>query len=135
MELYMEEVPKEDTNLKDKQMDGLVISLSDVESLRWASPWLNTLVMNVLNKWVSFRTLEAKLQRSWTRNRSIQIIDLHEGFYQVVFSNHGWWRITTWLHVQRLRPFFLMHAKKTKKIAVWIRIQRLPIEIYNDIFL
>ncbi|KAL5172134.1 hypothetical protein HKD37_16G044945 [Glycine soja] len=44
------EVPKEDTNLKDKQMDGLVISLSDVESLRWASPWLNTLVMNVLNK-------------------------------------------------------------------------------------
>lgn len=38
----------------DKHFDGPIISLSDVELLRWASPWLNTLAVNVLNKRVSF---------------------------------------------------------------------------------
>ncbi|KAL5169689.1 hypothetical protein HKD37_11G031549 [Glycine soja] len=66
---------------------------SDVldELLRWASLWLNTLVLEK----VSFRPLEAKLQRTWARKGMIQIIDLHDR----------------------------------------IRVQRLQIELYNDIFL
>lgn len=61
----LEKVPKEALSTMDQNLDGPAIPLSDVELLRFASPWLNTLVVNVLNKWVSFRTLEAKLQRSW----------------------------------------------------------------------
>ncbi|KAG4982372.1 hypothetical protein JHK87_027121 [Glycine soja] len=49
----LEEVPKESLNTMDQKLDEHVIPLSDVELIRWASPWLNTLVVNVLNKRVN----------------------------------------------------------------------------------
>ena len=67
-------------------MDGPVIPLFDVELLHWSSTWLNTLVVNILGKRVNFRILETKVQRDWERKGTIQIIDLHDGYYQIVFS-------------------------------------------------
>src|ERR1044072_9006190 len=43
-------------------------------------------------------------------------------------ANHYW-------IVHRVRPFFLSTAKAVHKIAVWIRIPDLPIELYNSKFL
>ncbi|KHN30914.1 hypothetical protein glysoja_017451, partial [Glycine soja] len=73
------------------------------------------------------------------------IIDLHDGFYQVMFSSHEdynfdlyeapWMVADHYLIVQRFRPFFLMNVESTKKVAVWLCIQRLPIELYNGTFL
>ncbi|KHN24218.1 hypothetical protein glysoja_037052, partial [Glycine soja] len=40
-----------------------------------------------------------------------------------------------YLVVQRWYPFFPMNAKALKNIVVWIRIQCLPIELYNNVFL
>nr|KYP46502.1 hypothetical protein KK1_031907 [Cajanus cajan] len=37
--------------------------------------------------------------------------------------------------VQRWRPFFTVTSSQTRKVAAWIRIPRLPIELYNDRFL
>lgn len=55
--------------------------------MNWSTPWFNTLVVNVMGRRVNFRSLEAKLQRSWTHNGKIQIIDLHDGFYQIIFTS------------------------------------------------
>ncbi|KAH1205175.1 hypothetical protein GmHk_16G045942 [Glycine max] len=65
-------------------MDGLVISLSDVESLRWASPWLNTLVMNVLNKICVEIELEKPLI-SHTYVRSYKLNMEYEGLHSISF--------------------------------------------------
>ncbi|XP_072074324.1 uncharacterized protein [Arachis hypogaea] len=40
-----------------------------------------------------------------------------------------------YLIVQRWRPFFLSSEQHVKKIAAWIRIPNLPIELYNHHFL
>lgn len=69
---------------------------------------------------------------------------MHAGFYQVVFTDkedynfvlyEGPWMVVYHYRItQHWRPF-LMHKEVTKKVVVWIHIQRLPIELYNDIFL
>uniref|UniRef100_A0A151UFS6 Uncharacterized protein n=2 Tax=Cajanus cajan TaxID=3821 RepID=A0A151UFS6_CAJCA len=37
--------------------------------------------------------------------------------------------------VQWWRPFFLANVEKVQKVVVWVRIPRLPIELYNSRFL
>lgn len=66
---------------------GPIIPVSDEELSQWPSQWKNPLIVNSLGKKVSFRMIENKLQRSWTKNGTIQIIDMHDGYYQVVFNN------------------------------------------------
>ncbi|KAG4989204.1 hypothetical protein JHK85_032187 [Glycine max] len=50
--------------------------------------------------------------------------------------NEGMWMVANhYLILQRWRPLFLMNVEKEKNVAIWIQIQRLPIELYNDVFL
>lgn len=59
----MEEVPKEKEGDVNETIHGPVIPLSDVELLRWSSPWLNTFVVDVLGRRVNFHTIEMKVLR------------------------------------------------------------------------
>jgi hypothetical protein len=34
-----------------------------------------------------------------------------------------------------METFVFINAEITRKVAIWVRIPRLPIELYNDIFL
>jgi hypothetical protein len=122
-----------------------MIQLSNEEFQDWSKQYTNTLVVKVLGKRVNFHVLENKLKRSWTKNGVIQIIDMHDGYYQVIFNieedyKHAlfedpWMVADHVLIVQRWRPLFLLNAEITRKVAIWVRIPRLPIELYNDIFL
>ncbi|XP_020202252.1 uncharacterized protein At4g02000, partial [Cajanus cajan] len=48
----------------------------------------------------------------------------------------GPWMIADhYIVVQRWRPFFTFTATQTRRIAAWIRIPGLPIELFNDRFL
>lgn len=89
--------------------------------------------------------MENKLKRSWTKDVKLTITDMPNDFYLVEFSsdanyNHalfeGPWQVADhYLIVQRWQPFFVMTAEETRKIHVWIRIPRLPIELYSKTFL
>ncbi|KAG4962978.1 hypothetical protein JHK84_040057 [Glycine max] len=110
----MQEVLKENDGNSEQNMDGPLISVSNLELMNWATPSFNTLVVNVMERRVNFRTLEAKLQRSWTKNGSIQIIDLHDGFYQVrcrPFFFMNWMVADHYLILKRCRPFFFMNVE------------------------
>lgn len=54
--------------------------------------------------------------------------------YNFVFFEGPWMFVNHYLIIQRWRSFFPMHAEETKKIAVWVKIQCLLIELYNDVF-
>jgi hypothetical protein len=125
---------------------GLSIPLEDTEWNSWATPWRNTLVTKLLGKKVSFRTLESYLQRKWARKGKIQIVDMADGFHLIYFSSQedynfalfeGPWMIADhyYLIVQRWQPLFLQNAAISSKVAVWIRIPKLPLELYNTVFL
>lgn len=72
---------------KRPHVKGAVIPVTDEELQLRLNPWRNTLVVNVLGKRVNFRIIENKLQREWTKNGGIQIIDMHDGYFQVVFKS------------------------------------------------
>lgn len=127
------------------QVAGLEIPLSDEEWQAWSQPWQKTLVAKVLGKSVSFRTLEGYMHRRWMKNGAIKIVDMADGYFLVYFSsemdyNHalyeGPWVVQDhYLIVQRWRPFFLQSAERESKVAVWLKIPKLPFELYNAQFL
>ncbi|XP_016178548.1 uncharacterized protein LOC107621002 [Arachis ipaensis] len=82
----------------------------------WCRPWKSTLVVKVLGKRVGLAFMEQRLQRDWVRKGSLD----GGGHYLIV---------------QRWRPFFLTSEHRVRKIAAWVRIPNLPIELYNQRFL
>lgn len=121
------------------------IRVSESELATWSEPWKEALVVTLLGKRVSFKMLENKLNRDWARKGKIQLTDLPKNFFVVQFSSpedykhalfEGPWMLADhYLLVQRWRPFFITNATVESKVAVWVRIPELPLELYNDRFL
>lgn len=121
------------------------VKVTDKELAVWSKEWDKTLVVNVLGKKVNYRMIENKAKRDWARSGSVKVIDMPRGFLAVHFGSNedykhalfeGPWMIADhYLLVQRWRPNFLNSAKKESKVAVWVRIPELPLELYNKTFL
>lgn len=121
------------------------IRVTETELADWSVPWKKALVVTLQGKKVNFRVLENKLNRDWAREGTLQITDLPRNFYVVQFSSiadykhalfDGPWMLAYhYLLVQRWRPFFIINAIVERKVAVWVRIPKLPLEFYNDKFL
>jgi hypothetical protein len=111
----------------------------------WSKPWKHSLIVKVLGRNINFKVLENKLQKTWARSGTIQVSDMAENYYLVKFVseddyNHalfeGPWKVADhYIMVQRWRKFFSLTAEISKKVAVWIRIPKLPIELCNHRFL
>ncbi|WJX19336.1 hypothetical protein P8452_09045 [Trifolium repens] len=124
---------------------GLAIRLADEEWSKWSNPWRMPLAIKVMGKKGNFKVLESNLKRKWTKNGAITIVDMVDGYYMVHFQNkedydhalfEGPWLVADhYIIVQRWSPMFLQQAETSKKMAVWIRIPRLPLELYNSEFL
>lgn len=124
---------------------GPEIPLTDEEWETWSKPWRHTLIVKVLGKRVNFQVMENKLQRSWVKVGKIKIIDAADDYYLVCFTAkedymhalfEGPWKVADhYLVVQHWRPFFSLTAEMSQKIAVWIHISKLPIELCNERFL
>ncbi|XP_057747402.1 uncharacterized protein LOC130966604 [Arachis stenosperma] len=138
---YEEEVPK-----GDKPYDPCpVIHVSKEEFDEWCKPWHATLIVKVMEKRVHLGFLEQCLNRDWVRKGKINVLDMDRDYFLVHFSEEedyshaltgGPWMIAGhYLIVQRWRSFFLSTENVVKKIAAWIRIPNLPIELYNHRFL
>ncbi|RYR33587.1 hypothetical protein Ahy_A10g048187 isoform B [Arachis hypogaea] len=57
-----------------------------------------------------------------------------EGDYNHALTEEPWMIYGHYLIIQRWRPFFLSLEKEVRKIAAWIRIPNLTIELYNHRF-
>ncbi|XP_057719429.1 uncharacterized protein LOC130933837 [Arachis stenosperma] len=89
--------------------------------------------------------MEQRLQRDWARKSKINVIDMDRDYFLVHFSDEedyshalmeGPWMVAGhYLIVQRWRLFFLTSEYRVRKIAAWVRIPNLPIELYNQCFL
>lgn len=129
------------------QEDGRIpeIIVTDKELETWSYDWRLTLVVHVLGKKINYRMLESKVNRDWARSGTVKIIDLPRGFFAVHFESEedykhvlfeGPWMVADhYLLVQRWRPNFLNSARKESKVAVWIRVPELSLELYNQTFL
>lgn len=141
---YNEEATSDLKNPK-QSTPGLKITYTEDELESWAKPWRNTLIVKVLGKKVNFRTLENKLRREWEVNGTMKIIDLAEDFYLVRLSSkedylhalfEGPWKVADhYIIVQRWQPRFSFSASISHKVAIWIRIPCIPMELSNETML
>ncbi|KAL4305523.1 hypothetical protein AHAS_Ahas16G0086800 [Arachis hypogaea] len=137
---------REEEDLSVKPFDPCPIILVSKEEFEdWCKPWKNALIVKVLGKRVALGFIEQRLQRDWAQKGKISVIDMDRDYYLVHFAEEedyshalmgGPWMIAGhYLIVQRWRPFFLTTENHVRKIAAWIRIPNLPIELYNHRFL
>ncbi|WJX74076.1 hypothetical protein P8452_57784 [Trifolium repens] len=124
---------------------GPDIPFTDEELSHWSNQWQHTLIVKTIGKEnVSFQALENHLQCSWTRNGTIKVTDMEDGFISVEFIDEedynfvlfeGPWKVVDdcYLMLQRWRPLFSLTDEKW--VVVWIRILKLPMELCNQSFL
>lgn len=98
-----------------------------------------------MGKNLSFKTIEGNLQKRWPKKGSIKLVDMQDGYFLVHFLAEEdysyalyegpWVIVDHYLIIQRWRPMFLQDVASVKKVAVWIHIPKLPMELYNSNFL
>ena len=135
-----QKVSKEDIILDDILCPTVRLTSEERRSL--CKPWRQSLIINLLGKKVGYRFLRAKLMQLWRPKGGMEFIDMANNHFLVRFSDprdyhyafeEGPWLIGDhYLVVQRWRPEFSAGENIPKKIAVWIRVPKLPIEYYDQ---
>lgn len=77
----------------------------------------------------------------WQHFGIVKVVDIGNGYHMTIFSylqddqfalHEGPWIVAEHqLLVQRWRPNFDPFNDELKKVLVWIRVPRLPVEYYN----
>ncbi|XP_061363607.1 uncharacterized protein LOC133307173 [Gastrolobium bilobum] len=103
--------------------------------------WRKALIIKMLGKRIEFKFLLSRLQRIWNLVSSYEAIDLDNGFLLLRFQEDGDYRHVLeegpwivndhYVVIQRWRPLFDPYDDSVKKLAVWVRILGLPIELYT----
>ncbi|KAJ1417010.1 hypothetical protein SESBI_16954 [Sesbania bispinosa] len=124
-------------------MDPLcpVVRLSEVERTAIRIPWKRSLIVKVLGKRVSLRYFQTRFYKLWQLRARMEVIDLDNEYFVIRFENvddmqhvfdDGPWMlsdhyIVTHSDGNRFTPF----DDDLRRVAVWVRVPRLPIEFYD----
>ncbi|XP_061376228.1 uncharacterized protein LOC133318249 [Gastrolobium bilobum] len=103
--------------------------------------WRKALIIKLLGRRISSRFLLARLQRLWGLTGTFEAIDLDNGYIVLRFSDdrdyihvlqEGPWVVADhYLVVQCWRPLLNPYEDNLKKLAIWMRIPGLPVELYS----
>ncbi|XP_057444295.1 uncharacterized protein LOC130736485 [Lotus japonicus] len=122
-----------------------VVPISLEEYEEWCRPWKFSLVIKLLGKKIGFKWMNQRIHQLWAREGDMKVMDLADDYFLVRFGSEkdyvhalfeGPWMIADhYLLVQRWRPMFKAEDSEVKKIAVWIQLPKLPVELYKEKFL
>ncbi|RYR21977.1 hypothetical protein Ahy_B03g067272 [Arachis hypogaea] len=90
---------------------------------------------NVVSK-ISYKESPLTMPETWKEipTNPYESVAMKKNYFHALLG--GPWMVARhYLIVQRWRPFFFSSENEVKKIAAWIRIPNLPIELYNHRFL
>nr|KYP72588.1 hypothetical protein KK1_005184 [Cajanus cajan] len=115
-----------------------IIPVSQEEFEEWCAPWRKSLVINVLGRKISYKMLDNKVQREWAKMGAMSLVDLNQDFYLAQFASEDDYKHALFESPWLIADHYIYsgrYTKQTRKIAAWIRIPGLPIELFNDRFL
>ena len=105
------------------------------------SPWYKALIVKVYGKTVGFHFLQAKIHSLWRPVGRLDCVGLGNDFFLIRFAQKvdfeavlkkGPWFIGEhFLSIRPWEPNFKPSSAKVSSVAVWIRLNELPIEYYN----
>ncbi|KAK3039553.1 hypothetical protein RJ639_027697 [Escallonia herrerae] len=139
-----DEAPSEDENnhLTVKGKDAIPsIYLTQEIKARIRKSWKKALIIKAIGAKFSVNRISPRLTGIWRPKGKMDIIDLSNGFYTVTFSaeedywkalEQGPWFIgINYLAVQPWTPNFDPNTKSISSMAVWIRLNALPLEYFD----
>ncbi|XP_031116790.1 uncharacterized protein LOC116020456 [Ipomoea triloba] len=133
-----------DSEMDDQEIeDGYPrVKLSKELRTELCRPWKLALIVKYLGKNINYNVMKNRLPVIWGLQGRLDFIDIGFGFYIARFGNtvdymhvllDGPWKIfDNYLVIQRWQPEFDPLTAKLSKMAVWVRIPRLPVEYFRE---
>ena len=94
---------------------------------------------------IGFKALELRLNNMWVRDRVLDIIDLPHDYFVVKFSalldydffltREPWLLFDHYLIIEPWSVDFNLEEDEIERLAIWIRLPRLPFHLYDHKFL
>lgn len=143
---YTEE-EEDEMVVEAREIDPLcpVIPVTKKEIQEACKPWRKAIIIKLLGERVGLNFLTGRLARLWHPTGEMEVIDLDHDFFIVRFSNSTDYQhvfdggpsiiLGHCLVIQQWKPKFILSAGEIGKVAVWVRIPQLAIELYENHFL
>ena len=142
---HMEEDPDSDDDegdVEDSTRVGVVtMKLSKETKRRIRGPWSKAIIVKLVGRTIGFSYLQSKLSQLWKPAGRMDCVDLTYGFFLVrfyskedldnVIKKGPWFIGDHFLSFRAWEPFFKPSAANVSLIAVWVRLNELPIELYE----
>ncbi|XP_028796151.1 uncharacterized protein LOC114751650 [Neltuma alba] len=104
--------------------------------------WRKAVIVKLLDRSIGYKALLTRLQSLWAKRGVITLINVGYGFYVVKLSNRedyfnaltgGPWMIYDhYLTVRPWEPNFRPTRASIDKVAVWVRMPKVPLEYYDE---
>lgn len=137
----MDDEAESDDEVSDLREGLAAVKLSRETKRQIRGPWAQSLIVKLYGRSVSFNFLQSKLNLLWKPTGRLDCVDLGHDFYSVRFAlkedlesvlEKGPWFIGgQFLSIRPWEPFFKPAEANVSSIAVWIRLQELPLEFYE----
>lgn len=142
---YMDAESDSDGEVEELR-EGLVsVSLSKETKQRIRAPWSKALIVKVFGRTVGFNFLHSRLMTLWKPSGRVDMVDLGRDFFLLRFSvqedlelvlRKGPWFVGEhFLSIRKWEANFKPSEAQVTSVAVWVRLNELPIEYYDTIVL
>ena len=122
--------------------EGLVAAkISQGLKQRIHAPWSKALIVKVYGRTVGYNFLHAKILSLWNPIGRIDCIDLGKDFFlvrflvkedhDVVLKNRPWFIGENFLSIRPWEPNFKPAMAVVSSIAIWVKLNELPIKYYD----
>ncbi|KAF7827642.1 reverse transcriptase [Senna tora] len=124
--------------------DRINFTLSEREWKRLNKPFKKTLIIKLLGKTVGFKFLLRKVNQLWGRTGEIELVDLGNNYFLEKFDTYsdldfaltgGPWIILDHYLIIRSWTSLFDPEEVIQKVAAWVHLPDLPIELYDTKFL
>ncbi|KAL5763131.1 hypothetical protein ACOSP7_019395 [Xanthoceras sorbifolium] len=118
--------------------EGPEMSLSEGLKAKLSKSWENALILKNIGRSHTLNFMTTKLKQKWRLIGQWQLTNLEEGYFiarfqfkadlENILTGGPWVIANQYLVVQRWRPNFVPGEQAFEKMAVWVKLSRLPME-------
>lgn len=138
---FMDDDCESDEEVESLRQGFIAVKFDKDFKQRIRRPWARALIVKVYGRTVGLNFLQAKLLSLWKLAGRLDCVDLKHGFFLTRMSlkkdfenvlKKGLWFIGDhFLSLKPWEPNFKPTLASISSIAVWVRLNALPIEYYN----
>ena len=137
----MDDDAESDEEVESLRQGLLTVKIPSELKRRIRKPWASAFIVKVYSRTVGLNFIQARLLALWKPAGRLDCVDLGHGFfltrlslgedYENVLRKGSWFIGDHFLSIRLWEPDFKPALASVSSIAVWIRLNELPIEYYN----